>query len=146
MKQGHDPYVCRYAHGISRMYFVMCRWGSCSNDVTHFITQIFHVGVDEKFNQICCWQIYRSNSGLAVTKYFTTCQQMHYDHNWFVLEYLRIIDLRYSICSCDRLVFVICYMQSPPARTGLAISMMTSSNGSIFRVTGLLCGEFTGHR
>ena len=24
--------------------------------------------------------------------------------------------------------------------------MMTSSNGSIFRVTGLLCGEFTGHR
>ena len=24
--------------------------------------------------------------------------------------------------------------------------MMTSSNGYIFRVTGLLCGEFTGHR
>ena len=26
------------------------------------------------------------------------------------------------------------------------VSMMTSSNGSIFRVTGHLCGEFTGHR
>ena len=25
-------------------------------------------------------------------------------------------------------------------------SMMTSSNGNIFRVTGLLCGEFTGHQ
>ena len=24
--------------------------------------------------------------------------------------------------------------------------MMTSSNGNIFRVTGLLCGEFTGDR
>ena len=24
--------------------------------------------------------------------------------------------------------------------------MMTSSNGNIFRVTGFLCGEFTGHR
>ena len=24
--------------------------------------------------------------------------------------------------------------------------MMTSSNKNIFRVTGLLCGEFTGHR
>ena len=24
--------------------------------------------------------------------------------------------------------------------------MMTSSNGNIFHVTGLLCGEFTGHR
>ena len=27
-----------------------------------------------------------------------------------------------------------------------ARSMMTSSNGSIFRVAGPLCGEFTGHR
>ena len=26
------------------------------------------------------------------------------------------------------------------------IDMMTSSNGNIFRVTGPLCGEFTGHR
>ena len=25
-------------------------------------------------------------------------------------------------------------------------SMMTSSNGNVFRVTGPLCGEFTGHR
>ena len=24
--------------------------------------------------------------------------------------------------------------------------MMTSSNGNIFRVTGHLCGEFTGHQ
>ena len=28
----------------------------------------------------------------------------------------------------------------------LVNTMMTSSNGSIFRVTGHLCGEFTGHR
>ena len=27
-----------------------------------------------------------------------------------------------------------------------AINMMMSSNDNIFRVTGLLCGEFTGHR
>ena len=26
------------------------------------------------------------------------------------------------------------------------VPMMTSSNGNIFRVTGRLCGEFTGHR
>ena len=30
--------------------------------------------------------------------------------------------------------------------TTLATAMMTSSNGNIFRVTGHLCGEFTGHR
>ena len=28
----------------------------------------------------------------------------------------------------------------------IAEIMMTSSNGNIFRVTGPLCGEFTGHR
>ena len=28
----------------------------------------------------------------------------------------------------------------------IALYMMTSSNGNIFRVTGHLCGEFTGHR
>ena len=38
---------------------------------------------------------------------------------------------------------------SEPALLGLPFKqkyMMTSSNGNIFRVTGLLCGEFTGHR
>ena len=30
--------------------------------------------------------------------------------------------------------------------TGNVVHMMTSSNGNIFRVTGLLCGEFTGDR
>ena len=29
---------------------------------------------------------------------------------------------------------------------GNDLDMMTSSSGNIFRVTGLLCGEFTGHR
>ena len=32
--------------------------------------------------------------------------------------------------------------RSPVAK----VSTMTSSNGNIFRVTGLLCGEFTGHQ
>ena len=30
--------------------------------------------------------------------------------------------------------------------TRLKLYMMTSSNGNIFHITGLLCGEFTGHR
>ena len=32
------------------------------------------------------------------------------------------------------------------ARVSLCVYMMTSSNGNIFRVTGHLCGEFTGPR
>ena len=33
-----------------------------------------------------------------------------------------------------------------PTVMGLYLNMMTSSNGNIFRVTGPLCGEFTGPR
>ena len=39
------------------------------------------------------------------------------------------------------------YWSSSGGVVGLYIFfMMTSSNGNIFRLTGLLCGEFTGHR
>ena len=38
------------------------------------------------------------------------------------------------------------YMMQTPRRNICNPDIMTSSNGNIFRVTGLLCGEFTGHR
>ena len=44
--------------------------------------------------------------------------------------------------SCEYESFRICFRW--PGATSL--NMMTSSNGNIFRVTGYLCGEFTGHR
>ena len=48
------------------------------------------------------------------------------------------VDIRYRT-RCDR---PCCISNGPYMRHR---SMMTSSNGSIFRVTGPLCGEFTGH-
>ena len=36
--------------------------------------------------------------------------------------------------------------RSPVSRIVLKKNMMTSSNGNIFCISGLLCGEFTGHR
>ena len=39
-----------------------------------------------------------------------------------------------------------CHCQIPFHSQGLLLLMMTSSNGNIFRVTGHLCGEFTGPR
>ena len=36
--------------------------------------------------------------------------------------------------------------QSYQYKAGYIYTMMTSSNGNIFRVTGRLCGEFTGHQ
>ena len=41
---------------------------------------------------------------------------------------------------CDVVLYVACNWRK------IILTMMTSSNGSIFRVTGPLCGEFTGHR
>ena len=35
--------------------------------------------------------------------------------------------------------------ESNKYNTEMRVDMMTSSNGNIFRVTGPLCGEFTGH-
>ena len=43
----------------------------------------------------------------------------------------------YSITA--RALMILCYLI-------IVRNMMTSSNGNIFRVTGPLCGEFTGHR
>ena len=45
-----------------------------------------------------------------------------------------IVLMKYNVCTrCRYALFGCCYM-------------MTSSNGNIFRVSGHLCGEFTGHR
>ena len=43
------------------------------------------------------------------------------------------------ICNPDTKHILICNCE-------MKAFMMTSSNGNIFRVTGPLCGEFTGHR
>ena len=37
-----------------------------------------------------------------------------------------------------------CYIKSSPGASTWIKGMMTSSNGNIFRVTGPLCGEFSG--
>ena len=50
-----------------------------------------------------------------------------------------------SVCS-DRYCPVLLASSDPWKNTTTAHDMMTSSNGNIFRVTGPLCGEFTGPR
>ena len=44
----------------------------------------------------------------------------------------------WCLCNKTRCLFCLSLLHALP--------MMTSSNGNIFRVTGPLCGEFTGHR
>ena len=38
------------------------------------------------------------------------------------------------------------FVRTKSISTSSSVVMMTSSNGTIFYVTGLLCGEFIGHR
>ena len=62
----------------------------------------------------------------------------------------------FVLCCTENLSIIwhfnaMCYVQSICSKYAhgsryWSIFMMTSSNGNIFRVTGHLCGEFTGHR
>ena len=70
------------------------------------------------------------------------------------MDTLRILrELKKTQQTRDDILWDIPYMDSIVEIMGITWSdiklspyMMTSSNGSIFRVTGPLCGEFTGHR
>ena len=56
-------------------------------------------------------------------------------------ELLRPIELEEGVSSFSGLMAA---LDRHAARSRTATLMMTSSNGNIFRVTGPLCGEFTG--
>ena len=68
----------------------------------------------------------------------STCEPGHYfrmkwQHLRFSASHSHGLDHRVVICLCK-------------CRITVYNIMMTSSNGNIFRVTGPLCGESTGHR
>ena len=79
--------------------------------------------------------IYVSNwhdfTGIVFLLFVVLCFQQ--DHNTCTLIYMQI----------KRISYVYASVWPPDLGTGL-VYMMTSSNGNIFRVTGPLCGEFTG--
>ena len=52
----------------------------------------------------------------------------------------------YCVVFCRGLILVNLCIPFRVVSLALKQPMMTSSNGSFFRVTGPLCGEFTGHR
>ena len=69
---------------------------------------------------------------------------LYADNNWIY----DMPDLSY-ITKLMKITFDYNYIYYVPASClhGVSdIDMMTSSNGNTFRVTGHLCGEFTGHR
>ena len=91
-----------------------------------------------------------------VTSWRMKCQIIHACICWIIscghLKKNRSITIQ---CLLNPLTHIIQYSYNSTrstfklnASTVLTIQlfMMTSSNGNIFRVTGLLCGEFTGHR
>ena len=53
---------------------------------------------------------------------------------------------RISYCSWTIVWFLQCQWSNPGGSVQINHIMVTSSNGNIFRVIDLLCGEFTGHR
>ena len=75
---------------------------------------------------------------------------------WFILVRIGDIPIKTAMCfeflnvnplsSLQAIVRCIQLDLCNSLQERLYAVMMTSSNGNIFRVTGLLCGEFTGHR
>ena len=65
-------------------------------------------------------------------------------HLHILTEIRHISDHLY--CFCLTWLLICTTLQLQFTQTAAEVSMMTSSNGSIFRVTGHLCGEFTGPR
>ena len=56
-----------------------------------------------------------------------------------------VVSFHFVLCSvkCTHVSVMLCFTL---VYSRVTVNMMTSSNGNIFRVTGHLCGEFTGHR
>ena len=87
----------------------------------------------------------RSLFGLvsAVCRHLMSLNNMKQDHlTWEVLN------IGICIHHGQRWISLLlqCWCKSNRLHYSASISMMTSSNGNIYRVTGHLCGEFTGPR
>ena len=69
---------------------------------------------------------------------------------WPIIKGVPVLSVigKYGLCE-DRIGLPIYFLQTTwrgGCQPAVTTRMMTSSNGNIFRVTGHLCGEFTGHR
>ena len=70
---------------------------------------------------------------------------MDCSHYWFTLSCYRM-DLCQNYQWDSRLFVFYCRLVLSDFTVPFRITMMTSSNGNIFRATGPLCGDSTGHR
>ena len=84
---------------------------------------------------LCRQMVSLIQNELIVNDMFNHIYIMHYTKCWRVER--RCISVT-QWCRVSR--------QGEKKLTAHELVMMTSSNGNIFRVTGHLCGEFTGHR
>ena len=79
------------------------------------------------------------------------CEEENYVHSGYIQLYMHIDFVCHRVwCVFTLSELSIFYMIFIPSQTWqnitMAIIMMTSSSGNIFRVTDHLCGRFTGHR
>ena len=87
------------------------------------------------------WYIY---SYLVI---FTSIKYHNAFNIWSTWQKIKVAYHTYintNLISMCRLYMFICYPTPPRIWQRCKYNMMTSSNGNIFRVTGPLCGEFTG--
>ena len=89
---------------------------------------------------------YRLISVTVITLDFSNAS-LKWESIWFVrISGRQLLPLQRLFMQHQDLLCIKYMIQCTQSAKLMYIFMMTSSNGNIFRVTGHLCGEFTGHR
>ena len=73
------------------------------------------------------------------------CQKLHWNSHNNDVDTRHLYNFHVSSTPTIRNSTLTVYQNASHGKMSVNL-MMTSSNGNIFRVTGPLCGEFTGHR
>ena len=121
--QQYGVFLFHFLHGIT----MMIRFFSDDPCLPHFNTCLYN--------------------GTCSRDYFTaevTCECVY---EWLGprCQYRKCLSHK-SLTNCPQTMWNVAWQPLLGMLSEYSVSMMTSSNGNIFRITGPLCGEFTGHR
>ena len=120
----------------------ICATGLYNDPVFYFLSGIRKTLIRNDFKQkLCTFQLHLMPFGVALPWYQIYVQVIYCWNEWIHLVcYSLCILYINTICNTERATTPTRVMKTP------SNSMMTSSNGNLFRVTDHLCGEYTGHQ
>ena len=150
-----DVFICLFIFFLHNFFE---KTGSSSNAGSRSSDVSFVVGLDKPLNKhsICRWfEKQRRSCDVTVIRMRSPVQCRYNAVIFSTMENktntMAAVTLVPCVARPSMVLSMYCVYGLPSRRKGgripiISVNMMTSSNGYIFRVTGPLCGEFTGHR